>query len=78
MIRALTKIFVAVAALVGLAGTANASLVAASWTRQRPRQQDCRSTAAMISTYTHDLTDDGFRPLTDLITRLLSEPESLR
>src|SRR3954451_10799096 len=66
MIRALTKTFAAVAALVGLAGTAEASLVPATWT-------DSVGGTALINdggsySYTHDLTDNGFRPLTDLIT----------
>jgi hypothetical protein len=67
MIRALTKTFVAVAALVGLAGTANASFVAASWTDSVAGSSTLINSSKDFS-YTHDLTDNGFRPLTDLIT----------
>jgi hypothetical protein len=66
MIRALTKTFVAVAALVGLAGTANAAFVPATWT-------DTVAGNTLISaggsySYAHNLTDNGFRPLTDIIS----------
>jgi hypothetical protein len=65
MIRALTKTFVAVAALVGLAGTADAAFVPQTWT-------DSVAGNTLINeggsfSYTHDLTDNGFRPMTDLI-----------
>ena len=67
MIRALTRTFVAVAALVGLAGTANAAFVPATWT------DTVAGSASLINqggsySYEHDLTTEGFRPLTDLIT----------
>ncbi len=66
MIRFLTRTFVAVAALVGMAGTANAAFVPATWTDSvggTVKIQDGGSYS-----YVHDLTDNGFRPLTDLIT----------
>ena len=66
MIRALTKTFVAVAALVGLAGTANAAFVPATWTDSVGGTVKVNDGASY--SYTHDLTDNGFRPLTDLIT----------
>jgi hypothetical protein len=66
MIRALTKTFVAVAALVGLAGTANAAFVPATWTDSVAGTVKVNDGASY--SYTHDLTDNGFRPLTDLIT----------
>lgn len=67
MIRALTKTFVAVAALVGLAGTANAAFVPATWTDTVAGNSTLINSSKDF-TYTHDLTDNGFRPLTDLIT----------
>jgi PEP-CTERM motif-containing protein len=67
MIRLLTRTFIAVAALVGLASTANAAFVPATWTDSVGSSGDLITSATPLI-YTHDLTNEGFRPLTDLIT----------
>ena len=66
MIRALTKTFFAVAALVGLAGSANAAFVPATWTDSVGGSVKINQGGSYA--YEHDLTNEGFRPLTDLIT----------
>jgi PEP-CTERM motif len=68
MIRAFTKSFFAVAALVGLAGTANAAFVPTTWTDTIAGSNQL-VTAQTPVVYTHNLADNtSFRPLTDLIT----------
>jgi PEP-CTERM motif len=67
MTRFLTRTIFAVAAWVGLAGSANAAFVPATWTDTVAGSSSLITQGASYS-YTHDLTDNGFRPLTDLIT----------
>ncbi|HEU4600475.1 MAG TPA: PEP-CTERM sorting domain-containing protein [Steroidobacteraceae bacterium] len=69
MIRFLTRSLIAVAALTGLVGTANAALVPATWTDNVAGNQYIGQWTSY--SYVHDLTDNGansFRPLDDVIT----------
>jgi hypothetical protein len=65
MLRFLSRTLIAVAAAVGLAGTANAAFVPATWTDQVGGHVFIDSQHSY--SYTHDLTDDGFNPGTDSV-----------
>jgi PEP-CTERM motif-containing protein len=67
MIRLLTRTFIAVAALVGLASTANAAFVPATWTDSVGASSELITAGSPLE-YKHNLSTEGFRPLTDLIT----------
>jgi hypothetical protein len=66
MLRFLSRTLIAIAALAGLTGTANAAFVPATWTDSVGGNVFIGSGDSY--SYQHDLTNDGFRPLTDLVT----------
>jgi hypothetical protein len=65
----LQKILIALAAVVGFSGVANASYIPASWDSNVAGGQTL--TAGKSLDYSHDITLDGFRVGTDVVTDFL-------
>ena len=65
MIRSLTRTLIGLAALVGLAGTAQAAYVPATWTDTVTPGTPIYLDGGQTHSYVHDITLDGFNVATD-------------